>query len=229
MTVCGFPGGLGCPNSDGLTAGSGRPPSVQAGWLVSGQPGFTTELGTPAMTPFDQPWEVGAEQQGGFTAPRHPTDQDMAGIHSGLGAQHPARSGEVLQGNVVQALGQARRLEIRQGQAWVAVGRQQGSREAGGEAPVGATEDQHRGPPARGVLGQVQVAVDPTAGRPQLLLDHPDRGRALSSGGGVSSHPAADGGLQGDAVAGLGGRNTADAEPGGGAMTVNSPMGLTPV
>ena len=47
-----LPGRVGCPNSDGLTAGSGRPPSVQAGWLVSGQPGFTTELGTPAMTPL---------------------------------------------------------------------------------------------------------------------------------------------------------------------------------
>jgi hypothetical protein len=52
MTARGFPGGLGCPKSDGLTAGRGRPPSVQAGWLSSGQPGYTTELGTPAMTPL---------------------------------------------------------------------------------------------------------------------------------------------------------------------------------
>jgi hypothetical protein len=37
---------------DGLTAGRGRPRTVQAGLLVSGQPGFTTELGTPAMTPL---------------------------------------------------------------------------------------------------------------------------------------------------------------------------------
>jgi hypothetical protein len=50
MTACGFPGGLGCPKSDGRTAGRGGP-SVQAGWLSSGQPGYT-ELGTPAMTPL---------------------------------------------------------------------------------------------------------------------------------------------------------------------------------
>jgi hypothetical protein len=42
--------------------------------------------GNAGDDPVDQPREVGAEQEGGFTAPRHPTDQDMAVIHPGLGA-----------------------------------------------------------------------------------------------------------------------------------------------
>ena len=51
MTARASPGGLGRPKSDGPTAGRGRPRSVQAGRLASGPgAGFTTELGTPAMT-----------------------------------------------------------------------------------------------------------------------------------------------------------------------------------
>jgi hypothetical protein len=89
----------------------------------------------PGDDAVDQLGEVGAEQQRGLATPRHPGDQDMAGIYPGLGAQHPERPGEVLQGNVVQGLRQARRLEIRQGQARIAVSRQQRRREARGQAP----------------------------------------------------------------------------------------------
>lgn len=63
------PGGFGCPNSDGLTAGRGRPPSVQACRLVSGKPGFTTELGTPAMTPLTS-WGKWAPSSSAASPPR---------------------------------------------------------------------------------------------------------------------------------------------------------------
>ena len=141
----------------------------------------------PGDDPVDELGEVRAEQQGGFAAPRVPGDQQMISIHPGLGPQHLKGAGEVLQGNVVQGRGQAGSLAVGQGQARIAMGGQQRRCEAGGQAPAGAAEDQHRGMLARGVLGQVQVGVDPASGRAQLLLDHTNGQRALLVDGGRRS------------------------------------------
>jgi hypothetical protein len=48
---------------------------------------------------------VGAEQQRGLAAPRHPGHQQVAGIHFGLGAQPLKGAGEVLQGRLCKLWG----------------------------------------------------------------------------------------------------------------------------
>ena len=59
MTAWAVPGG----------PGRGRPRTVQAGLVVSGQPGFTTELGTPATTPLTS-WGKWAPSSSAASPPR---------------------------------------------------------------------------------------------------------------------------------------------------------------
>ena len=94
----GLPRRVGPPELRRAHGREGAPPSVQAGLPVSGEGAGTTELCTLAMTPLTSPGGVRAEPQRGLTARRLPGDQDMAGIHSGLGSQQLERSGEVLRG-----------------------------------------------------------------------------------------------------------------------------------
>ena len=70
MTACGFPGGLGCPKSDGRTAGRGGP--QRPGRLAVVGPARIHRAGHPGDDAVDELGEVGAEPRGGAMSVNSP-------------------------------------------------------------------------------------------------------------------------------------------------------------